>query len=222
MMAKQSHKPKRPAARPEPQETAAAVAGLRIIGGQFRGRKLQYSGDIRTRPMKDRLREAVFNLVGTIIRDKHVVDLFGGTGALALEALSRGAARATVVEQHYPTAAIIRQNADALGVEQRVEVIPGNTFLWWKKEVVALSKDASILPTETPWAVFCSPPYAFFVDRKDDMLELIAGMLQWAPAESVFVVESDARFDFNTLPQPEAWDVRTYEPAVVGVLVKEQ
>ncbi len=221
-MAKPNRKPNRSAARPEPQDAAAAVAGLRIIGGQFRGRKLQYSGDIRTRPMKDRLREAVFNLVGPLIRGKHVVDLFAGTGALALEAISRGAARATLVEQHYPTAAIIRQNAATLGIEQQVEVIPGNTFLWWQKQATAWANGTSILPADMAWAVFCSPPYAFFVDRKDDMLELIAGMIQLAPPESVFVVESDARFDFNTLPQPEAWDVRPYDPAVVGIYFKEQ
>ena len=78
------------------------AAGLRIIGGEFRGRRLHYSGDRRTRPMKDRLREAVFNLIGPDIRGKHAIDLFAGTGALALESLSRGAKSATLIEQHHP------------------------------------------------------------------------------------------------------------------------
>ncbi len=221
-MAKPTRKPKKTAARPEPQDTAASVVGLRIIGGQFRGRKLQYSGDLRTRPMKDRLREAIFNLVGPTIRGKHAVDLFAGTGALALEAISRGAAQATLVEQHFPTAAIIRLNAATLGIEQRVEVIPGNTFIWWQKQATAFASGTSILPADMPWAVFCSPPYAFFVDRTDEMLELIAGMMRLAPANSVFVVETDARFDFQTLPDPQAWDVRAYEPAFVGIFFKDQ
>ncbi len=80
------------------------VTGLRIIGGEFRHRHLHYSGDLRTRPMKDRLREAIFNLIGPEIRGKHAIDLFAGTGALGLEAISRGAARATLIEQHHPTA----------------------------------------------------------------------------------------------------------------------
>ncbi len=60
---------------------------LRIIGGVHRGRKLEYSGDPRTRPMKDRVREAVFNLLGPDVAGKYVIDLFAGTGALGLEAL---------------------------------------------------------------------------------------------------------------------------------------
>ena len=85
----------------------ADMAGLRIIGGRFRGRKLAYSGDPRTRPMKDRVREALFNLLGRAVEGKTAIDLFAGTGALAFEALSRGAARAVAIELHRPTARLI-------------------------------------------------------------------------------------------------------------------
>jgi hypothetical protein len=68
-----------------------------------------------------------------------------------------------------------------------------------------------------PWLVFCSPPYAFYVERNEDMLELLGGLLRAAPAESIFVVEADDRFDFQTLPEPTTWDVRSYPPAVVGI-----
>jgi 16S rRNA (guanine966-N2)-methyltransferase len=68
-----------------------------------------------------------------------------------------------------------------------------------------------------PWLVFCSPPYAFYVERNEEMLELIGGLLRAAPAESIFVVEADDRFDFQTLPVPAAWKVRSYPPAVVGI-----
>ena len=64
--------------------------------------------------MKDRLREAIFNLVGPLPPGMQAWDLFAGTGALGLEAISRGAERATFLEQHYPTAGIIRQNITAL------------------------------------------------------------------------------------------------------------
>ena len=91
----------------------------RIIGGQLRGKKLFYSGDDRTRPMKDRVREAVFNLLGPAVVGKHALDLFAGTGALGFEALSRGAAAATFVERHFPTADHLRQTAASLGVADR-------------------------------------------------------------------------------------------------------
>ncbi len=181
---------------------------LRIIGGRFRGRKLHYNGDPRVRPMKDRVREAIFNLIGPDVREKHAVDLFSGTGALGLEALSRGAGRATLVEQHFPTAEIIRQNVATLGVNEFTEIVTGDVFLWVKRR-------PELGPT--PWVVFCSPPYDFYVHRTDEMLELIGGLMQPAPAGSMFVVESDARFDFSLLPDAKAWDVRSYPPARVGI-----
>ena len=165
--------------------------------------------------MKDRLREAIFNLIGPAIGGMHAIDLFAGTGALGLEAISRGAERATLIEQHHPTANVIRQNIVALGVEQQAEVVVGNVFLWWTKESARPSTP------HTPWAVFCSPPYDFYLQRSDEMLGLVAGLIQSAPAGSLFVVEADTRFDFQTLPDPQAWDVRSYPPAVVGIYRKE-
>lgn len=188
-------------------------AGLRIIGGRFRGRRLHYGGDLRLRPMKNRVREAIFNLLGPAVEGKHALDLFAGTGALGLEALSRGASRITLIEQHFPTAAIIRQNVATLDVEDRVEIVTGDVFVWWKRHPA--------LP-EGPWAVFCSPPYDFYVRRTTDVCGLLADLLAAAPAESLFAVESDDRFDLALLPQPDRWDVRRYPPAVVAVFEKPE
>ncbi len=185
--------------------------GLRIIGGQLRGRKLLYSGQHRTRPMKDRLREAVFNLIGDDVSGTHAIDLFAGTGALGLEALSRGAVKATLIEQHYPTADIIRQNVSALGVEPQTEIVTGNVFIWAKRR-----GDLG----NAAWLVFCSPPYDFYVSRSGEMLELLGGLIQAAPEKSIFIVEADDRFDFALLPDSEAWDIRSYPPAVIGVYRK--
>lgn len=127
------------------QEPAAPAVPLRIIGGTFRGRKLFYHGDPRTRPMKDRVRESVFNLISTESEGTHAVDLFAGTGALGLEALSRGALRATFIELHQPTAAVIRQNIALLEVESQAEVIPASAFYWGRKPT-GLST--------LPWLVF--------------------------------------------------------------------
>lgn len=193
-----------------PKEEPALILP-RIIGGRMRGRKLLYSGDLRTRPMKDRVREALFNLLGTGVAGAHAIDLFAGTGALGLEAISRGAARATFIEQHFPTADLIRQNLTALEVTEPCHIVPGNTFIWAKRKPVL---------GEQPWVVFCSPPYAFYVDRKAEMLELIGSLMERAPVGSSFVVEADNRFDFSELPHADDWDVRTYPPATVGVLHK--
>src|SRR5437660_9716076 len=144
--------------RPEPaKKPDEPVVGLRIIGGTLRGRKLQYSGDIRTRPMKDRVREAVFNLLGPQVAGSHAIDLFAGTGALGLEAISRGAAKVTFIERHLPTAKLIEQNAGALGVADRVQVIFGDAFGWTTAYQPAPAP---------PLTIFCSPPYDFYVDRR--------------------------------------------------------
>ncbi|HIQ22133.1 MAG TPA: hypothetical protein EYH34_12995 [Planctomycetes bacterium] len=185
--------------------------GLRIIGGRFRGRKLAYSGDRRVRPMKDRIREAVFNLIGPDVVGKHAIDLFAGTGALALEALSRGAARATLIEQHRPTVRLAMANVRALGVESLCRLVEGDVFVWHRR-------GPPLGPT--PWLVFCSPPYDFYTHRLDDMLQLLGGLIASAPAESVFVVEADRRFDWSCLPHPDRWDVRSYRRAWIGIYRK--
>jgi len=197
-------------------------AELRIIGGHFRGSKLRYAllksgGAPVTRPMKERVREAIFNLVNTEAKGKHAIDLFAGTGALGLEAISRGAVSATFIEKHIPTARVIEENIATLGVEDRTTLLMTSAFLWTKRD---LPNEKS----EIPWVVFCSPPYAFFVDRQDDMLSMITAILEHAPAGSLLLVEADASFDFELLPggvrkekHGPGWDVRTYYPAVVGV-----
>ena len=205
--------PKNPLSKnPRSKDTDDEVVGVRIIGGTMRGRLLEYSGDLRTRPMKDRVREAVFNLVGPAVEGSHAIDLFAGTGALALEAISRGAASATLIERHHPSSQLIKQNARSLGVEECCEVVFGDAFLWAKKQVAKLSSPR--------WLVFCSPPYEFYVSRLPEMLDLLNGLWLAAPGGSQFVVEADERFDFGLLPEATLWDVRNYRPARIGVAEK--
>ncbi len=192
-------------------ERATEPLGVRIIGGRFRGRKLQYDGDMRTRPMKDRVREALFNLLGTSVIGKVAIDLFAGTGALGLEAISRGALRAVFFEQHLPTCRTIRDNAKSLEIDRLIDIVPGNTFLWAQRFQV---------PVPEPWVVFCSPPYDLYVDRHDDMMVIMTQLIRNAPLTSQFVVEADERFDFSVLPKNEEWDIREYHPAFVGIWEK--
>jgi len=186
---------------------------LRIIGGQLGGRKLTYSGEHFTRPMKERVREAIFNLISTDSQGRHAVDLFAGTGALGLEAISRGSPGATFLERHFPSAGLIRRNAAELGVAEQCEVVAADTFAWWRKQTTPPGGGRPLL-------AFCSPPYDFYTERTDDMLELIEGVYRAAPAGSIVVVESDARFDHGQLPPADSIDTRRYAPAVVSVMRK--
>jgi 16S rRNA (guanine966-N2)-methyltransferase len=182
---------------------------LRIIGGAFRGRKVVYSGDPRTRPMKDRVREAVFNLVGPRIVGMHAVDLFAGTGAIGLEALSRGAARATFIERHFPTAAVLRENIASLEAQHRCQVMAADAFYVVERRLAEFGA--------APWAVFVSPPFALYEERRHDMLGMINNLSAHAPNGSILVLEADQRLDFSLLPRGESWDVREYPPAIVGI-----
>lgn len=188
--------------------------GLRVIGGKFRGSKLEYAGDNRVRPMKDRVREAVFNLIGPEIKGLHVIDLFGGTGALCIEAISRGAVSATIIEMHLPTAALLRQNLISLNLLDVCNLRKTDAFFW--------AKYKEEHPVEgPPWIVFCSPPYDFYVKRQSDLLELLDDLLVSAPNGSMFVIESDQRFDFNLLPvKPEPKKIRSYPPAEIAIFYK--
>src|SRR5438105_11564977 len=94
---------------------------LRVSGGEARGRRLKTPRGIR--PTQGLVKEAIFNMVAEAVPDAVVVDLFAGSGALGIEALSRGAARAVFVERDEPAAAILRQNLEALGYRDRARTV---------------------------------------------------------------------------------------------------
>ena len=113
---------------------------------------------------------------------------------LGLEALSRGAERATFLEQHYPTADIIRQNIAALGVAEQADVVTGNVFIGWPRPTAAV-------PADKPWLVFCSPPYDFYVRRTEEMLNLIVGLIRAAPVDEPFRCRGGRAIRFPNIAQ---------------------
>ncbi|HND53582.1 MAG TPA: RsmD family RNA methyltransferase [Pirellulaceae bacterium] len=216
--------------RRPPAETSPSVrstgdfGSVRIIGGKLRGRTIPLADQSPTRPMKDRTREAVFNLVADSVKGRLAVDLFAGTGVLGFEALSRGAARALLLERHFPTARQIQRSAQELGVEDRVQVYPADAFIWLRRLAEHTLSDDEGRPLELlpelqslPWVVFFSPPYDYFIQRQADCLRVIEALWQIAPPDSILVVESDERFDPERLPRPDAWIARTYAPAIISI-----
>ncbi len=125
---------------------------MRITGGVHRSRPLRAPSGDATRPTSDRVREALFGILvaSRTLEGARVLDLYAGTGALALEALSRGATRATVIERSRPALAAIAANVAALRLEACVRVVAGVV----ERSMRAISKDA---PFDL---VFADPPYA--------------------------------------------------------------
>ena len=101
------------------QREVAEEATRLVIAGEYRGRRLKVPPGVRTRPTADRVREALFSILGSI-DGLRVLDLFAGSGALGIEALSRGAAEAVFVDSDARAAAAVRRNLDALGIDARV------------------------------------------------------------------------------------------------------
>lgn len=193
-------------------QSTADLGKLRIVGGRFRGRQIEYSGDPVTRPMKDVTREACFNLAGGYVAGKAAFDLFAGTGAMGLEAISRGASRVFLIERHIPTVRVIQSNVQTLDENMQADISSSDTFFWVRQFL----KQPDTWPSE-PWAVFCCPPYDLFVDRKDDILTMLNRLLDVAPPESMFVIESDERFKTHDLPAGISWQTRHYSPAYISI-----
>ncbi len=103
---------------------------MRVIGGEFRSRPLKSAPGLDTRPTPDRLREALFNVLAPRIEDSVFVDAYAGTGAVGIEALSRGARRAVFVERSKTAVAVLRENVRSLRLEGRAKVVQGKVTMW--------------------------------------------------------------------------------------------
>ena len=154
---------------------------MRVVGGSARGRQLRSPKGDDIRPTSDRVREAVFNMLDTLggVDELTVVDLFAGTGALGIEALSRGAARATFVERDRHAAALVQANLDHLGLAPAATVVRADAVRW--------------VETAPPVDIaFADPPYAF--DGWPGLLDTLRADL--------LVVESDRELDLG-----ERWEL---------------
>lgn len=96
---------------------------MRIVAGQYRGRVLKSPGKLRLRPTSDRLRETLFNILGAAVEGSSFLDVYAGTGAVGIEALSRGAREAVFIEKHSAATALIRANLERLGIVAGAEVL---------------------------------------------------------------------------------------------------
>ncbi len=180
---------------------------LRIIGGQLRGRTVKYHGAAFTRPMKDSVRENLFNLLGSRVRGSRVVDLFAGTGAVTFEAVSRGAAEAVMVERNREAHRVLISTAETLGVADRVRVLLGDAFRIGGRLLEGHGDGEAI--DDTPRMLFLCPPYAMWRSDAEPLARLIRLALVNSPPGSLIVAETDKHDDESVLPAAD-WDHRVY------------
>jgi len=156
---------------------------MRIVAGTARGRTLKGPKGPGLRPTADRVRESVFNILGQWLDGQAVLDLYAGTGALALEALSRGAARAVLVDSGREAQRLCRENADELGLGDRVQILAAPV------DERTLSRAGESGPFDL---VFADPPYAARTPAQVAALVARSGVLKEG---GVLVVEHDRRVE---------------------------
>lgn len=182
---------------------------MRVVAGEARGRRLVAPAGRDTRPTLDRVRESVFNTLGSLgaVDGARVADLFAGSGALGIEALSRGAVTCTFVEHDRDARRAIDENLRVTGLSDRSQIVASSVEAWLR----GASVDAD---TNRPRfdLVLVDPPYP---TDDDAWAVVLGGVGELAPGGFV-VVESDRR-----VPVPEGWDVRKekkYGGTLVSVL----
>ncbi len=155
---------------------------MRVIAGEFRSRRLKSVEGSDVRPTSDRLRETLFNVIANQIAGKLFLDAYAGTGAVGIEALSRGAARVIFIEKNRVAAQVIEENVKSLGVGSRAQIIRGAVKIYLAKQKADI--------------MFIDPPY----DAAD---EYASSMSAAAKTEPELLI---AQHDRRTLMEP------SYEP----------
>jgi 16S rRNA (guanine966-N2)-methyltransferase len=196
----------------------SAATTMRITGGTLRSRALKAPKGLATRPTTDRVREALFGILTSAgaLEGARVLDLYAGTGALALEALSRGAATAVLVESAREALAALRANVTALGLEDRARVVAGD-----------VAKAIRRLPDAGPFdLVFADPPWAMVDEGHGAAVLSALARSAGIATDGRVVLEHSARtapFDVDGLVRLETRKygdtaLTFYKPAILGAL----
>lgn len=178
---------------------------IRIISGRFGGRKLTAPNNNRTHPMSERARNALFNSLAGQLDGATVLDAFAGTGAIGLEALSRGAESVTFVEKDRVAKRVLQDNIKTLAVEENTKVIPTTVSNW----LASADQEEFDL-------IFVDPPYH---DPQFSTVEKLLGMLK--PKGLMLLSHSD-RSEVPTKPGVVVVDNRSYGNAHLTFYRREE
>lgn len=173
---------------------------IRIVAGNFRGRKLVCDVRPELRPTPQMVREALFSILGNAVPERMFVDLFAGTGVIGLEALSRGASQALFVERDFRQAQELEQHIRAFGVGKQARLFRTDVYRWaaaWRA------------PSE-PVNVFISPPFADLDERTDNLREAVAALQAKVAGDSVIVIQGEKGSTLEEAPEMAGWEHRRY------------
>lgn len=202
---------------------------MRITGGSLRSRQLQAPRGPATRPTSDRVREALFGILHSagVLSGAHVLDLYAGTGALSLEALSRGADRATLVESSREALAALRANVAALGQERQTRIVAGDVRA--RATAARLAQDVATLARPFD-LVFADPPWALVAEGQPQAVLSVLAQSGGLSDHATVVLEHASRSappDIEALVRGETRKygdtaLTFYKPAILAPLLEER
>lgn len=171
---------------------------LRVIGGSARGKRLKLVPGDSTRPIMDRVKEALFNIIGMDILDANILDLFSGTGSVAIEALSRGASRAVMLDLDRNAIQTIQSNLEATGFTDQATVRRTDAFSF-----------LSSPPMQAFDFIYVAPPQ--YKDMWLKAMTLLDAQPDWLAQDGIIIVQIDPREKQDiALKHYETYDERKY------------
>ncbi|HZD58858.1 MAG TPA: 16S rRNA (guanine(966)-N(2))-methyltransferase RsmD [Anaerolineae bacterium] len=177
---------------------------MRVIAGSAKGKKLHAPKGVDTRPTSDRVKEAIFNIIGRKVSGTRVLDLFAGTGNLGIEAMSRGATLAYFVDKRWEAVDVIKRNLEETGFTDKAVVIKSEA----DKALRRLSKDALKYDI-----IFVDPPYGISVTYLDAvMFKLASDMLNM---DGLLILEHSAKTEPRVVEGIETGSTRFYGDTAV-------
>src|SRR5262245_58628660 len=184
---------------------------LRIVAGALRGRKLLCDVHAGVRPTPQMVREAWFSILGNAVPGRLFIDVFAGTGAIGLEALSRGAGEVLFIERDQRLAGEIERHLRDFGVAGQAHVVRTDVYRWAERWPA---------PAE-PVNVFISPPFADYQHRLDGLQLLIADLEKKVAPSSVLVLQGEKSEGFDALLAAHPGELRRYSRNLLAIWVKE-
>jgi 16S rRNA (guanine(966)-N(2))-methyltransferase RsmD len=160
--------------------------------------------------MPDMVRQALFNILGDAVPGRPFFDLFAGTGAVGLEALSRGASHVEFVERDRSIATQIADNLQALGIAEQAAVRRADVYRW---------SNHWVAPAE-PVTLFLGPPFPEFEHREEALMAVLNILQTKLAPDSVVILQSENKFDFRHLPDAVNWDHRRYGRNQISFWIK--
>lgn len=175
---------------------------VRVVSGILRGRKIEFEINPLMRPTPQRVREALFSILGVSLNGIAFFDVFAGTGVNGFEAISRGASKTTFIERDFHLAQAIERYIKKFNVGHLGHVICTDAYRW----------AARWIPIKESSIIFISPPFIDFKNQLDELFSMVRSFQEKVKPGSVVVVQTESEISIGDLPEAEGsgWDKRVY------------